>query len=151
MISARAAALVLLATASGLACGDEDGAAERFRDGYNQAIQRLNEVNSNIQERGEELAAQPGEEIGREFDRIAATAARTHEELAELEPPEEAKEEFDELLAAVQEGVRDIRAAADAARTENQDRFNEAAERLSETGQDIAAAEQELKDAVESD
>ena len=151
MISARVALLVLLTVPAGLACGDEDGAADRFRDGYNQAIERLNEVNSNIQESGEDLAAQPGDEIGRQFDRIAETAARTRGELAELEPPEQAREEFEALLAAVQEGVRDIRAAADAARTENQDRFNEAAEQLSESGQDIAAAEQELKDAVESD
>jgi methyl-accepting chemotaxis protein len=151
MIRARAAVLVLLAIPSGLACGDDDDTADRFRDGYNQAIERLNEVNSDIQESGEQLAAQPGSEIGRQFDRIAETAARTRAELAELEPPEQAREEFDELLAAVQDGIRDIRAAADAARTESQERFNEAAERLSESGQEIAEAEEELKDAVESD
>jgi hypothetical protein len=151
MISARAAILVLLTVPAGLACGDEDGTADRFRDGYNQAIERLNEVNSSIQESGEALSAAPGDEIGRQFDRIAETAARTRAELAELEPPEQAREEFDELLAAVQEGITDIRAAADAARTENQNRFNEAAERLSESGQEIADAEQELKDAVETD
>jgi hypothetical protein len=151
MIRVCAALLVLLAVPSGLACGDEDGADDRFREGYNQAVERLNEVNSNIQESGEELAARPGDEIGREFDRIAETAARTRAELAELEPPEQAREEFDALLAAVEDGIRDIRAAADAARTENQARFNDAAERLSETGQEIGEAEQELKDAVESD
>jgi DNA repair exonuclease SbcCD ATPase subunit len=151
MIRACAAAVALLAVPAGLACGGEDETAERFREGYNRAIERLNEVNSNIQESGEDLAAQPGGEIGRQFDRIAETAARTRADLAELDPPEQARAEFDELLAAVQDGIRDIRSAADAARTENQARFNEAAERLSESGQDIAAAEQELKDAVESD
>jgi methyl-accepting chemotaxis protein len=151
MIRARAAVLVLLAMPAGLACGDDDDTADRFRDGYNQAIERLNEVNSDIQESGEQLAAQPGAEIGRQFDRIAETAARTRAELAELEPPEQAREEFEELLAAVQDGIRDIRAAADAARTESQERFNDAAERLSESGQEIAEAEEELKDAVESD
>jgi hypothetical protein len=151
MIRARAAALLLLAAPAGLACGDESGATDRFRDGYNQAIERLNEVNSNIQERGEELTAQPGAEIGREFDRIAATAARTRDDLAELEPPDDAREEFDDLLAAIEDGIRDIRAAADAARTEKQERFNAAAEQLSESGGEIARAEQNLKDAVESD
>jgi methyl-accepting chemotaxis protein len=151
MIRARAAVLVLLAVPVGLACGDDDDTADRFRDGYNQAIERLNEVNSDIQESGEQLAAQSGDEIGRQFDRIAETAARTRADLAELEPPEQAREEFDELLAAVQDGIRDIRAAADAARTESQDRFNAAAERLSQSGQEIAEAEEELKDAVESD
>src|SRR5918992_2404954 len=98
MISARVALLVLLTVPAGLSCGDEDGAADRFRDGYNQAIERLNEVNSSIQESGEDLAAQPGDEIGRQFDRIAETAARTRGELAELEPPEQAREEFEALL-----------------------------------------------------
>jgi hypothetical protein len=151
MIRARAAALVLLAATAGLACGGEDETADRFRDGYNAAIERLNEVNSNIQEQGAELTARPGGEIGREFDRIAETAAQTRADLAALEPPERAREEFDELLDSIEDGISDIRAAADAARRENQDRFNEAAEQLSESGQDIAAAEQNLKDAVESD
>jgi hypothetical protein len=151
MLRVCAAALVLLAAPAGLACGDDDGTADRFRDGYNRAVERLNEVNSNIQESGDDLAAQPGSEIGREFDRIAETAARTRAELAELEPPDEARDEFEDLLAAIEDGVRDIRAAADAARTENQDRFNEAAEQLSESGEEIGEAEQELKDAVESD
>jgi hypothetical protein len=151
MVRPLVVAVVLLAALGGLACGGDDGAADRFREGYNRAIQRLNEVNSNIQESGAELAARPGDEIGREFDRIAETAARTRDDLAELEPPDEAREEFDELLAAIEDGVRDIRAAADAARSGNQDRFNEAAERLSESGREIGAAEQALKDAVESD
>jgi acyl-CoA reductase-like NAD-dependent aldehyde dehydrogenase len=151
MISARAAVLVLLAVPAGLACGEDDGAADRFREGYNRAVERLNEVNSDIQESGEELAARPGDEIGREFDKIAETAAQTRDDLAELEPPDRAKEEFEDLLAAIEDGIGDIRAAADAARRENQERFNEAAERLSESGEEIGAAEQELKDAVESD
>jgi uncharacterized membrane protein YccC len=143
--------LVLLAALGALACGGDDGTADRFREGYNQAVQRLNEVNSSIQESGAELAARPGDEIAREFDRIAETADRTRDDLAELEPPDEAREEFEELLAAIQAGVTDIRAAADAARSGNQDRFTEAAEQLSQSGQEIGVAEQELKDAVESD
>jgi hypothetical protein len=143
--------LVLLAALGGLACGDDDGTADRFSEGYNQAVQRLNEVNSNIQESGAELAARPGDEIAREFERIATSADRTRDDLAELEPPDEAREEFDALLAAIGDGVSDIRAAADAARSGNQDRFAAAAERLSRSGQEIGAAEQKLKNAVESD
>jgi uncharacterized membrane protein YccC len=148
-MSARAAPfLVVLALA---ACGGDDETEDRFREGYNAAIQRLNEVNANIQESGEELASKPGHAIGREFDRIADTAARTRADLAELEPPEDARDEFDELLEAIADGVSDIRAVAEAARRENQARFQEATERLSESGEEIAEAEAELKDAVESD
>jgi hypothetical protein len=151
MIRARVAAFLVLAALVGLGCGEEDETADQFRDGYNAAIERLNRVNSNIQESGRKLASQPGSEIAQEFDRIAETAAETRADLAELEPPEDARDEFDELLAAIKKGVTDIRAVADAAREENQERFVDATEALANSGEEISAAEDELKDEVESD
>jgi hypothetical protein len=147
----RAGLFVLLAALGGAGCGGEDETADRFRDGYNAAIEGLNEVNSNIQESGEELESRPGAEIAREFDRMAGAAARTRTNLSELDPPEEAADEFDALLGAIEGGVEDIRAVASAARSENQDRFAEATEALSESAEEISRAEVELKDAVESD
>jgi molecular chaperone DnaK (HSP70) len=97
------------------------------------------------------VASKPGPQIAKEFDRIAETAAQTRANLAELEPPEEAREAFDELLAAIEDGVTSIRGVADAAREENQQQFQEAIEDLSESGEEISQAEAELKDAVESD
>jgi hypothetical protein len=147
----RVAVILVAAALTAAGCGGDDDSADDFRDGYNAAIDRLNEVNSNIQEGGEELASKPGSQIAQEFDRIAETAAQTREDLAELKPPEEARDEFDDLLAAIREGVASIRAVADAARGENQQEFLEATEALSESGEEISAAENELKDAVESD
>jgi hypothetical protein len=151
MIPARAAIFLLVAALAAGGCGGEDETADEFRDGYNAAIERLNDVNSNIQESGEELASKPGARIAREFDRIADTAAQTRANLSELEPPERASDEFDELLAAIKEGVANIRAVASAARNENQEQYREATEALSESGEEISRAEMELKDAVESD
>jgi hypothetical protein len=147
MTRARAAILVLLVGPLAAGCGGEDETADEFRDGYNAAIERLNTVNADIQEGGEE----PGPRIAREFDRIADTAAQTRTDLSELEPPERARDEFEELLAAIEEGVADIRSVASAARKENQQRYREATEALSESAEGISAAENELKDAVESD
>jgi methyl-accepting chemotaxis protein len=151
MTRARAAIFLLLAALVAAGCGDDDDTAGQFRDGYNAAIQRLNNVNSNIEESGEELASKPGPQIAKEFDRIAETAAQTRADLAKLEPPEGARDEFDELLGAIEDGVASIRAVADAARKENQQQFLDATEALSESGEEISAAENELKDAVESD
>ena len=81
----------------------------------------------------------------------SGAAAQTRAELAELAPPEEARDEFDQLLAAIRDGVKNIREVADAAREGNQDRFQDATEALSESGEEISRAEAELKDAVESD
>jgi hypothetical protein len=151
MIRLSAAGFLLLAAVIGLGCGGDDESTDQFREGYNAAIKRLNEVNTNLQESGAELATQPGSRIAREFDRIAEAAAQTRAELAALAPPEEARDEFDELLAAIRGGVGNIRDVADAARAGNQDRFAEATEALSESEQEISQAEAELKDAVESD
>jgi uncharacterized membrane protein YccC len=151
MVRSRAAGFLLLAALIGLGCGEGDETTNQFREGYNAAIERLNEVNTNLQESGEELTSQPGSKIAREFEGIADTAAQTRSELAELQPPEEARDEFDDLLAAIGQGVDDIRGVADAARSRNQVRFQEATEALEESAQEISAAEQELKDAVESD
>jgi hypothetical protein len=149
VFSARVATFMLCAALLWTGCGGEDEEANEFREGYNAAVERINQVNSNIEESGQELASKPGGEIAREFERIADTAAQTRAELAELDPPEEARDEFDELLAAIKDGVEDIRAVADAARSENQDRFLEATQALSESGQEISEAENELKDAVD--
>jgi hypothetical protein len=151
MTRARAAIFLLVAALVTGGCGDDDDTADQFRDGYNAAIERLNAVNTDIRESGEEMASKPGPEIAKEFDRIAETAAQTRANLAELAPPEDAREAFDELLAAIQDGVKSLRGVADAAREENQQQFQEAIEALAESGEDISAAEAELKDAMESD
>jgi hypothetical protein len=151
MTRPRVAIFLLVAALAAAGCGGDDDAADQFRDGYNDAIQRLNDVNSNIEESGEELASKPGPQIAREFDRIAETAAQTRTDLAELEPPEDARDEFDALLTAIEDGVANIRAVADAARKEDQQQFVDATEALSESGVEISQAEAELKDAVESD
>src|SRR5919106_5357082 len=99
MTRARAAISLLVAALVAAGCGDDDDTAGQFRDGYNAAIERLNDVNANINESGEELASKPGPQIAKEFDRIAETAAQTRADLAELEAPERAGDEFDGLLA----------------------------------------------------
>jgi hypothetical protein len=151
MTRACAATFLLFAALAAAGCGADDDTADRFRDGYNAAIERLNAVNTDIQESGEELASKPGPQIAREFDRIAETAAQTRSDLGRLEPPENARDEFDALLSAIGEGAANIRAVADAARKENQQAYQEATQALSESGEEISAAENELKDAMESD
>src|SRR5688500_3935841 len=126
MRSASAAAFLLFAALAGAGCGEEEEASDQFREGYNAAIERLNEVSADLEESGEEPTTKPGSEVAREFEQIADAAAQTRTELAELEPPGGARDELDALLAAIRDGVRNFRAAADAARAEDQDRFGEA-------------------------
>ena len=151
MTRGSAAIALLLAALVAAGCGEDDATTDQFREGYNAAIQQLNAVNTDIRESGEGVATKPGPQIAREFNRIAETAAQTRADLAELEPPERARGEFDELLAAIEGGVASLRAVANAARKENRQQFRDAVEALSESGEEISEAETELKDAVESD
>jgi uncharacterized membrane protein YccC len=149
MRGARLAALALALVLGPAGCGGGEDDANQFREDYNAAVDRLNDVNSNIQQSGENLAGQSGEQIAQEFNRIADTAEKTRQELQDLDPPEDAQDEFDRLLSAVGQGVDDLRATADAARQEDQQRFLEAAQQLSQTGERISEAESALKSAVD--
>ena len=148
MTRTRVAALALALALGAAGCGGGDDDADQFREDYNAAVERLNEVDSSIQGSGENLA-QSGEQLAQEFNRIADTAEKTRQDLEDLDPPEDAKQEFDRLLSAVDQGVEDLRATANAAREENQQAFLEAAQRLSKTGAQITEAESALKSAVD--
>jgi hypothetical protein len=91
---------------------------------------------------------QSNREIAADFERFADTWDRTRADLSELAPPEDARDEFDELLEALEQGVADLRAAARAARSDDPQGFADAREALAESGREIGQAEEELKDAV---
>jgi methyl-accepting chemotaxis protein len=149
MTRTRLAALVLALALGAAGCGGGGDDADQFREDYNAAVDRLNDVNTDIQESGQSIASQSGEEIAQDFNRIADTAEKTRQDLEDLDPPEDAQEEFDQLLSSVEEGVQALRATAEAAREQNQQRFLEAAQRLSQTGEKITEAESALKQAVD--
>jgi hypothetical protein len=149
MTRTRLAAIALALALGAAGCGGGGDDADQFREDYNAAVDRLNEVNTNIQESGQSIASQSGEEIAEDFNRIAETAEKTRQDLEDLDPPDDAQQEFDRLLSSVEEGVQALRATAEAAREENQQRFLEAAQRLSQTGEKITEAESALKQAVD--
>jgi methyl-accepting chemotaxis protein len=138
---------VVLLVASG--CGDDDDEADKFREDYNAAVDRLAKINSEISSAAGGAAEQSNQEIADEFGRIAETAEQTRTNLSELQPPEDARDEFEELLGALREGVSNMRAVSDAADNDNPEAAREAAEELARSGEEINAAEEDLKDAVE--
>ena len=146
----RAAALAAITLAIALpaaACGGGDDSDE-FREDYNAAVENLSKVNDDIGQAGGD-AGESNQQIAKKFDEIADTAEQTRTDLAALEPPEDAKEEFDELLAALEKGVADLRAVADAATSNDPAATAQAVSDLSESGADITKAEAALKDAVD--
>jgi hypothetical protein len=140
---AVAAALVAALLASAVGCGEDD--ADQFREDYNALSERL-------QRTGREIGSlSPGDpqRLADQLDTVADRADEARRDLAELDPPDDAGDELDALVAAVKAGVEDIRAVADAARSGDQQQIVEAADELSKTGQEINDAERALKRAVD--
>ncbi len=145
----RAAALAAMTLAIALpvaACGGDD--SDEFREDYNAAVEDLSKVNDDIGQAAG-AAGDSNKQIAKKFDEIADTAEQTRTDLAALEPPEDAKEEFDELLAALKKGVADLRAVADAAISNDPAAATQAVADLSKSGAEITKAENALKDAVD--
>jgi hypothetical protein len=140
-------ALAALLTLTAAACGGDD--SDQFREDYNAAVDRLSKINTDIGTAAGGASDQSNKAIAKEFNQIADTAEQTRSRLSDLDPPEDAKDEFDKLLSALGTGVEDLRSVAKAARANSPQEANQAVKKLAQTGQKITEAENALKSAVD--
>jgi hypothetical protein len=144
------AAMLSLACFLGVAftaCGeDEDNA---FKEDYNAAVKPLSELNADIGNSIRSASGKSNDAIAREFQQLATKAQRARDNLAKLEPPEDAKGSFDELLSSLQQGTDDLRAVAAAAREGDPAAARQAADDLVASGQEINKAETALQSDVD--
>ena len=142
-LAAAVCALALAAPVVG--CGGDD--SDAFRDDYNAAVNKLSKINGEIGSVG--AGGQSTAAAAKKINTIADAADEARADLAGLEPPEDAQEEFDKLLAAIETGVADLRSMADAAESNDPEEAQAAAQQLAKSGQEITAAENALKTAVD--
>jgi hypothetical protein len=145
----RAIAPIVAAMAlalAGSACGDDSDDA--FKERYNSAVRPLSSLGDDVVASLGGAEGQSDREISRQFDELADRFARTRRNLSGLDPPEDTKEEFDELLRALKQTVADLRAVASAAREGDPAEAQEATEALVETGQQVRRAEDAFRDSV---
>jgi len=148
-IRVAAVAMLTLALAVPAAgCGGDDD-TDQFREDYNAAVDRLSKVNTDIGQATGGASGQSNSAIAKQFQRIADTAEETRNKLAKLDPPEDAKEEFDSLLSALDKGIDDLEAVSKAAKKSDPAAAAQAVQSLSKSGQEITAAENALKQAVD--
>ena len=83
------------------------------------------------------------------MSQFADTADETRRDLARLEPPSDAQDEFDRLVAGLKKGVADLHAVADAAAENDPHAAAVAVRSLRRSGQRITDAEDALKKAVD--
>jgi hypothetical protein len=130
-LTSSAVVLVLLALAG---CGGSDSS---FAEDYNEAVEPLSQL-------GQGMGTQASE-----FDRLARRTERTRDNLAELEAPDDAKDEFDVLLARLDKVTADLTAVARATRSQDVLRQRRAAKRLVRSSTEVQKAEAALRSAVE--
>jgi hypothetical protein len=141
------AALALVVAVAFGGCGGDD--STQFRDDYNAAVARLAAVNTQIAHATAGAAPQSNRRIAREFSRIARSADRTRRRLARLDPPKDARDEYDRLLSALGDGVHDLNAVAAAARHDDARAARRAVRSLGRSGEEITNAENALRRAVD--
>ena len=130
-LSSSAVVLVLLMAAG---CGGSD---DSFTDDYNEAVRPLSRL-----EQG--MGTQPGE-----FARLARRTEATRRNLEELDPPDDAQDEFDAFLAQLDRVTADLKAVAAAERSRDVAKQRDAAEQLVRSSTRVQQAETALKRAVE--
>jgi hypothetical protein len=130
-LTSPVALLVLLVVAG---CG---GGNDSFTDDYNQAVEPLAELNTEVGSSAEEFA------------RLADRTRQTRQNLADLDPPDDAQDEMDKLLAGLAGVTRDLSAVAEAVRSKDPAGQADAAKQLVESSAEVQQAETALQQAVE--
>ncbi|HEX6582163.1 MAG TPA: hypothetical protein VF056_01085 [Thermoleophilaceae bacterium] len=130
-LTSPVALLVLLVVAG---CG---GGNDSFTEDYNEAVKPLADLQTNV---GSSAA---------EFDRLADKTKQTRENLADLDPPDDAQDEMDKLLAGLDGVTRDLSAVAEAVRSKDPTQQASAAKKLVASSAEIQQAETALQQAVE--
>src|SRR5918995_3717348 len=126
-LTSPVALLVLLVVAG---CG---GGNDSFTEDYNEAVKPLAELQTGVGS------------SAREFDRLADGTRETRQNLADLDPPDEAQDEMDKLLAGLEGVTRDLSAVADAVRAKDPTEQADAAKQLVESSSEVQRAETALQ------
>lgn len=130
-LTSAALLLVLLAL---VACGGEESS---FTEDYNRAVKPLTRL-------GRDMGTKPAT-----FERLAASTQRTRSALAGLDAPDDARDEFDALLASLDRVTQSLDGMARAERSKDVVKQRRAAKRLVRSGNAFERSETALKRAVE--
>lgn len=142
--SLRRVALVVLSAAAlaVAACGTKAS----FIDGYNQATQPLARLNTDI---AAATASGDKASVERLLPRLATQFGAVGQRLRALQPPEQAQDELDRLVAALDTTAGDANATVAAMRSGHQRRVARMIARFTASAGEMVAADQALKTAVE--
>ena len=111
----RARALVILGIATALVasgCGGDDD--NSFKSQYNDQAKVFNKLGKDVQSATRNASSKSGADVEKEFNSLADRTNKAIDDLAKLEPPSDAKAEFDTLIEKFRgstQSMRDVGAA----------------------------------------
>jgi|SRR5215216_2206214 len=142
----RPAALPLVLAVTLVAAGCASSEDAEFVDGYNAAVAPLSTTMSRLSSSpaGDPAAA------SKSLDRVADRLVDVRADLAALDPPDDAADEFDRMLGALKKGTKQVRAMARATKDGDLKRLSKATADFSDTGTELVTTEQELRTIVEN-
>ncbi len=129
---------VLALALAGAGCGS--GEENDFIEDYNAATTPLTELTTELGS-----GAPTQESLGKMADGLEDVKVR----LAELDPPDDAQDELDRMLTALEENTAGVRKMAKAVKANDIERMTTATQEFSAKGAELVEAEQALRAAVE--
>jgi len=142
----RPAALPLVVAVALVAAGCASSEDTKFVDGYNAAVTPLSTTMSRV-------SSSPGGDpvaVSKSLDQVADRLVDVRADLAALDPPDDAADEFDRMLGALKKGTKQVRAMARATKHGDLKRLSNVTADFSATGTELVTIEQELRTIVES-
>ena len=121
-------------------------AADDFVEGYNSATQPLGQLMTDLGGAGPPAPGQA--EAEQKLVKLADGLDDVEGRLRELEPPSDAKDEFDRMLSALDENIEQVRTMAKAVKSGDLDKLTKASSEFSAKGTELVEAENALRTAV---
>lgn len=128
---------VLAVALAGAGCGDSE--SNDFIEGYNAATTPLTQLTSDLS----------GTPSARSLTKMADGLEDVKIQLGELDPPEDAQDELDALLASLDANTAEVRKMAKAVKADDVEKLTAASQSFSAEGAKLVQAEEALRAAVD--
>lgn len=138
-------AVVAIAAPVVTGCGED----QTFIDDYNEATEPLQKLNTDIGGAVNSDSTDPGA-VAKQFNTLAATAEEVNGNLADLEAPDDAKKDFDDLKAGLKSTEQHLKDVAAAAKRGQELKAAQAAQALIDDSAKITKAENAVAAKVEN-
>jgi len=144
----KSAALLLVAAAAAVGCGGGDD-SNQFRKDYNAIVRQYASLPTEVGNAARGASASSDKQLQAEFSDLAKRLSAEVGKLRKLDPPGDAKDQYDAFVNGLAKVDDDLSAIARGAKAHSSKRTTRAGTALVEDSKDVSDAETALKKAVD--